>query len=164
MSGANNPTIYRHLLPANAPPPDRRNWKPWSRKYGHPYRTIDGLSHRVLKNTGKSGLTPLSPFATATLGLQTNAQRRQRNWLYYYQKDRFFSFTAAELQYMEALSAVDLNNYGRRSLTNNIHKIFDRSQWVNPRTGPRHLGFPPMLGNHQGLWTVCRISLDFHSS
>jgi hypothetical protein len=51
-------------------PPSRKHFAPLTdlaKKYGHPYKKIKGMSHRILKSTGKSGITPLSPFFPANM-------------------------------------------------------------------------------------------------
>jgi hypothetical protein len=43
------------MAPA-ALPPAAAPLSKLAKKYGHPYKRIDGKSHRILKNTGKSGI------------------------------------------------------------------------------------------------------------
>jgi hypothetical protein len=155
MSNSNAPTTYFHLHAPGVGEPKRRNWTTLAKNYGHPYKKISGINYRVLKNTGKSGITPLSPFRVNGLNFTTIAQREQKNSIYWTQRERFFSFTAVELRVMEALSALNPIIYGRLNLNNSIHGAFARSQWLTHRTHAKHLGFVPMLGLNNGHWTVC---------
>lgn len=131
-----------------------------ARKYGHPYRKIGNLSHRVLKNTGKSGLTPLSPF------LAPQAYHpdiwEQKIKLYYYQQHRYFSFTAAELCDLEVFSSLLTSEASISTLNNPIHPMYERSQWDTDKTLPKHLSFTPILDvpGQGGFWQVIHSTIS----
>ena len=107
------------------------------RKYGHPYQKINGMSHRILKNTGKSGITPLSPFFTIS-PTRSPGRQEYKYWVYYYQQHRYQGFTASELHAMESLSGLDTSLTTNR-LTNTIHAMFAKRQWDTETTLPRRL-------------------------
>ena len=108
-----------------------------ARKYGHPYKKINGMSHRILKNMGKSGITPLSPFFPIS-PTRSPGRQEYKYRVYYYQQHRYQGFTAAELYAMESLSGLD-TSLTTSSLTNSIHPMFAKRQWDTETTLPRHL-------------------------
>lgn len=77
------------------------------RKYGHPF----GERHKIIANTGKSGITPLqSPYAPRDH--LTAAQLLYRDDYNEYQINRCFGFTAHELEELDALHQ-RMRNLGR---------------------------------------------------
>lgn len=147
-----------HMLPPTAGRRNERNWSALAKKYGHPYKWIRGLNDRVLKNTGKSGLTPISPFLKEGLYNTPMSQQDQKQRLYIYQKERYYSFTAAELHTIQVFSALDRQNYGRQNLKTGIHEMFAKSQWQTDKTLPKHIGFVPIFGGFDGHWEVSNLS------
>jgi hypothetical protein len=158
--GANGPSGGRS--PGPRPPPGAgfvipgarkkdSNLTKLARKYGHPYRKLKGISHRLLKNTGKSGLTPLSPCLAHHL-LDPGYGRQKLAW-YYYQQRRFFSFTARELLDMDAYSSAFEGRFAS-NLTNPIHEMYERGRWDTERTLAKHIGFLPILEGpgKGGVW------------
>jgi hypothetical protein len=130
-----------------------------TRKHGHPYKKIKGMSHRILKYTGKSGITPLSPFFPQNMQNRTPRSRKQMYQFYYYQQHRYQGFTAAELYGMEALSGLDVA-VRSSNLTNSIHPMFGKDKWDTNTGLPRHLPFIPLFTGHDGLWQVCWTSFQ----
>jgi hypothetical protein len=123
-----------------------------AQRYGHPVGQTAGLSHRALRRTGKSGLTPLSPFHTTAKGSPHPSQDRKLR-VHYYQQHRFFGFSAAELNRMGALAACQTMPM-MSTLDNPIHPMFQRSQWDTEETLPKHLGFIPLYAGRNGHWQV----------
>jgi hypothetical protein len=130
-----------------------------ARKYAHPVArrgSPTNPSHRVLKNTGKSGLTPLSPFLAYSNSLyKTFAEERFKRRLYQYQRSRYYGFTAAELRDMQAMSAL-VGDGVRGALANPVRPLFERGKWDTEASLHRHLSFLPILEGkgEGGLWTV----------
>src|SRR3954463_7855110 len=107
-----------------------------ARTYGHPVRKTGAISHRVLKYTGKSGLTPLSPFR-AVDGRPIVIKRGKKR-LYYYQQNRFYGFTTAELRRIGSMASF-LPGRVRSTLNISIHPMFEKSKWDTEQTLPKHL-------------------------
>ena len=148
--------------PAAAPEQRPAQLTNLARKYGHPYRKINGMSHRILKNTGKSGITPLSPFFTAS-PTQSPDRQKHKYRVYYYQQHRYQGFTAAELHEMESLSALDTSPISS-GLTNAIHAMFLKSQWDTEATLSRHVPLLPLFTGKDGFWQVCLNPAPFDVS
>ena len=125
-----------------------------AKKYGHPYKKIKGMSHRILKSTGKSGITPLSPFFPANMIPRNPTGQRQKYQFYFYQQHRYQGFTAAELHNMESLSAFDTTATSS-PLLNPIHPMFGKAKWDQVGTSSRHLPLIPLFTGHDGFWQVC---------
>lgn len=124
-----------------------------ARKYGHPYKKIKDMSHRILKYTGKSGITPLSPFFPQNMQNRTPRSRRQKYQFHFYQKHRYQGFAAAELHGMEALSALDTTKTSS-PLINPIHPMFAKDKWDGDNDIPRHWPLLPLFTGHKGFWQV----------
>ena len=140
---------------ATGPSPKKRR-TPLTRlasKYGHPYKKIKGMSHRILKFTGKSGITPLSPFFPQNMLNRTPRSQQQKYQFYFYQQHRYQGFTAAELHAMEALSALDTIKTSSQ-LSNAIHPMFGKDKWDRDSDLPRHLPLIPLFTGHDGFWQV----------
>lgn len=128
-------------VPSPVPPsttPAKAQLTTLAKKYGHPYKKIRGFSHRILKNTGKSGLTPLSPFVLT----MDPASLWQKYRLFYYQQHRYFGMSALDSTPM----AINLENP--------IHPMFSKKKWDSDVLLRRHLGRIPLLGGHDGFWEV----------
>jgi hypothetical protein len=124
-----------------------------AKKYGNPEGITKApwggsLNHGILTGTGKSGLTPLSPWST-TQHSETNAL--SRSYLYFYQKARLWGFSAAELKTMHSLSALEDGPLMGTRFTNPIHPLFARSQWIDSPTSP----LIPLGAGFEGFWEVC---------
>jgi len=78
---------------------------------------------------------------------------RKRNNLEPYQRSRLHGFTAHQLHRFEALAALDYSvmNHG---LSNPIHDVFEKKQWLTESEMPRHKGAIPILGGEGGFWLV----------
>ena len=107
---------------------------------------VEGQNHRILKSTGKSGLTPLSPFAH-------NEWTADRANLHFYQQSRFKGFSAAELEKMQALTALETRTV-KPNLGNPIHPIYALPNWATEASLPATLGPIPIRGDHEGYWLV----------
>ena len=121
-----------------------------AKKYGHPYKKIRGMRHRILKYTGKSGITPLSPFFLMNRGPRTPQSWQPKYQFYFYQQHRYQGFTAAELHAMESLSALDSRTTSS-SLGNAIHPMFGKDKWDKDNDLPRHLPLIPLFTGHDGV-------------
>ena len=124
-----------------------------AKKYSHPRGRFNGVDHGPLRNTKKSGLTPL----TSKRSNNGKGDRKKRN-LDAYQRSRFHGFTAEELRRFEALAALDEDVVGH-GLSNPIHEVFEKKQWLREEEMPKHRGAIPILGGCDGFWLV---SLLFH--
>jgi hypothetical protein len=119
-----------------------------AKKYSHPRGIFNGINHLPLRGTKKSGLTPLSPKFSDVW----KREKRRRN-LETYQRSRFHGYTADELHRFEALAALD-ETVMRHGLTNPIHAVFEKKQWLTEGEMPRHRGAIPILGGEDGFWLV----------
>jgi hypothetical protein len=122
-----------------------------AKKYSHPRGIFNGTNHRPLRNTNKSGLTPLSPKFT-----NSRKEGRKRTNLEAYQRSRFLGFEADERHCFEALAALDENAMSH-GLTNPIHAVFEKKQWLREEETPRHRGAIPILGSEGGFWLVSSL-------
>lgn len=104
---------------------------------------VRGANSKILKNTGKSGLTPITP------GIFSDGQRYLQN----YQKRRYYGFSAAELNAMEAMAALNTETM-TSTLDNPVHPMYELSQWETYQQMGKHLGPIPIRGDHEGYWVV----------
>lgn len=122
-------------------------WAPLQEDQGHE------PSHSK-KNTGKSGITPLSPFFPQNMANRTLRSRQQKYQFYFYQQHRYRGFTAAEIHGMDALSA--LNTIKTSSpMINVIHPMFGKGKWDKENELPRQWPLIPLFYGHDGFWQVC---------
>lgn len=70
-----------------------------------------------------------------------------------YQRKRFRRFTTAELTELDAIEALDQNEYNDE-LNSPIHPIYQRDQWFLETHLETHEAAIPILGDFEGLWTV----------
>ncbi|KUJ09625.1 uncharacterized protein LY89DRAFT_787913 [Mollisia scopiformis] len=140
------------LLPPNKRQEYTQNLTDLAKKYTHPLGKTGAADHRILFNTGKSGITPISSPPPCLI--ETDQQKLSRNQLKAYQKTRFRGFTTAELKELNALEPLDFETH-KNELTNiDIHPAFRRKRWLTEKDLPKHLGVPPILGGLDGLWEV----------
>ncbi|KAJ5041224.1 uncharacterized protein L3040_005772 [Drepanopeziza brunnea f. sp. 'multigermtubi'] len=140
-------------------PPGRRNLANLTnlaRKYTHPVKTIGKISHRVLKNTGKSGLTPITPnprshnrIATPLLTPNSLPSRLVEK----YQTRRFYGFSAEELQTLNAITGLD-NQAGDSTLDEMIHPLFAEAKWERSDGMGLNVGPLPIRGGIDGYWVA----------
>ncbi|PBP19973.1 hypothetical protein BUE80_DR009195 [Diplocarpon rosae] len=131
-----------------------------AKKYSHPVKTINQLSHRVLKSTTikKSGLTPLLPVPFFQRDIPTPflspASQRQRALLHY-QTRRFWGFSAAELQALGVVAGLDTG--ASRSTLDAVaktHMLYQRTQWETLDEMGAHVGPVPIRGGIEGFWVA----------
>lgn len=108
--------------------------------------TFASENHRLLKGTGKSGLTPLSPFHASP-----NAQKLQQ---FYHQRSRFFGFSAAELHDMEVLAALHTDAVTNTLGDVPVHVLFQKSRWEKESKMMSTRAPIPIRGGHDGYWLV----------
>lgn len=141
----------------------RETWTRLARKYGHP---IAGTGLRkggedselrvgFLRNTGKSGLTPIPKSINPTSPSKSMLDfARLRERLKKYQQIRLHGFTAAELAEMETLNAVD-DTAMQCELGNAIHPLFAKDRWCREAEMPKDQAYLPIYGDYPGdLWDV----------
>jgi hypothetical protein len=104
------------------------------------------------KNTGKSGLTPVNTFTSPSKADDFDYK------VHYYQQHRFRGFTTISLQDFEAMATLDKTNM-KMGLTNPIHPLLEKSQWIKEEDMPSHLGSIPLRGGYDGYWLVGFYSL-----
>ncbi|KAG4440489.1 hypothetical protein IFR05_004024 [Cadophora sp. M221] len=131
-------------------------WTDIAKIYGHyigPGINEDGLAEDHLRNTGKSGLTPLpTPEVGATAAESQNILARKLEHEKS-QRARLRGFTAAELLDMEVLAYFDKDPMPDEP-TIVIHPAFQLSNWVTQNSLPKHRGAVPLLGEYDGLWVA----------
>lgn len=108
----------------------------------------------VLKNTGKSGLSPILPLPSTPGSPRTTRIRKWRHeGLIRHQKLRFMGFLASELHSLQALAPLDVSP-GEMTLNNQIHPFFRKERWADEADLPKNQGPIPLLGDHDGFWLV----------
>lgn len=140
------PKMTSNAVPFHGKLPNPPHYTEFAQKYTHPR----GRENRVIKHTGKSGLTPLSPF----LDNVPVAERRRKTRLYGYQVGRYHGFTARDLMTLEAYSALN-NDQVQNNLQNQIHPLYQKHKWDSSASLPRHYGSLPLGGPYAGHWEVC---------
>ncbi|KUJ13001.1 uncharacterized protein LY89DRAFT_785531 [Mollisia scopiformis] len=141
------------FLPANLRAKKVTAYTELAKKYSHPIGQWYPISdHRILRNTGKSGITPLPRLDPEEMITDTvQAEREKREELEIYQRRRLNGFTPAELHDMEALAAL-IDEPMRNNLENDVHPIFERRWWMEEKDLPKHQGLIPLLGDYEGFW------------
>ena len=149
---------------ANLHPPAVRqrqvaNYTDVAKKYSHPIGNwLRQADNRIIRNTGKSGLTPLPP--TDPDEMITNKVQVQRAKLHeyeIYQRRRLCGFTPGELVAIET-AAPFIPDSLKSNLHNAIHPIFEQRWWVTETDLPKNMGLIPLLGEYDGFYTVsCKI-------
>lgn len=81
------------------------------------------------------------------------AQRANRIEYEIYQRRRLGGFTPAELESMGVLAPL-INDEMKGNLGSDIHPIFEKKWWLVESDLPKHMGLIPLLGDHDGFWTV----------
>lgn len=114
------------------------------------------FDHGPLKGTGKSGLTPVSPWieGTAKSPRSWKVRKRIERW----QNCRFYGWSARELNSLEALSAFQTalpNN-----LTNELHPLFQLDRWMKKEELPLHRPLYPLPTGCEGFWEVFCLFQD----
>lgn len=82
----------------------------------------------------------------------------QKLKLHYHQRNRFQGFSAAELDEMEALAALQMGEV-KSQLINPIHKLFDKASWETAESMGATRAPIPIRGDHPGYWLVsqCKV-------
>lgn len=107
-----------------------------------------------MRNTGKSGLTPIRPLNPDGLSNEALGQLyRERVAYEVYQRRRLVGFTPDELKKIEALAGLD-DTLMEYNLTNDIHPIFQLPAWLSEAELPKHQALIPTLGDYNGFWSV----------
>lgn len=123
-------------------------WTSFAKKYSRPLGKFASVDHRILGNDGKSGLTPRGiPLAPRHI------RGKRAVELDVYQRKRFNGFTTLDLRNMQALAALDTNEF-LHGLENPIHPCFGKNRWVIENDMPKHKGAIPILGKEEGFWMV----------
>ncbi|KAE8454261.1 hypothetical protein EG329_005186 [Mollisiaceae sp. DMI_Dod_QoI] len=124
-----------------------------AKKYSHPTGNWLAIAdNRVLRNTGKSGLTPLLPLDVNQLLTEATERQYARHVeLEIYQRRRLIGFTAAEMQTLEALAGLEKSSMNYH-LNTPVHPVFERRWWMSQRDLPKHRALIPILGDHDGPW------------
>lgn len=128
-------------------------------KYGHP----DGKIHKIIANTGKSGLTPVEhPPRHRPV---SKSQQKYIKTLEKYQQKHCRGFTTQELVELESFAPLyrerDTVGHARTGLGSfgeemPIHPLFARPKWEYPL--PAHMGKIPLPEGLPGYWEVCDSS------
>ncbi|KAL2063121.1 hypothetical protein VTL71DRAFT_6193 [Oculimacula yallundae] len=118
------------------------NYTDFAKKYGHP-RGISKLriDHTILKYTGKSGLSPLSPGKYRQSDATTKEEERRRQGakrLREYQRKVLLGFTSEELHKMDALPGMDARKMEFQLSTVPIHPMLAQCQWLADSKLPEH--------------------------
>lgn len=126
-----------------------------AKKYSHPIGNWDYPDNRILRNTGKSGLTPVEnadfeEMLTDNIGWQ----RSQRTYLEMYQRRRFNGFSIQELYRLESMAAFDLMTMKWDMIFDDVDPIFEKRYWVAEKDMYRHRAHVPILGDYAGFWSV----------
>ncbi|KAI6716060.1 hypothetical protein JHW43_001444 [Diplocarpon mali] len=131
-----------------------------AKKYGHPVKTINYLSHRVLKSptTKRSGFTPLLPIPVSERNLSTPAlspASQRHRALVGYQTRRFWGFSARELQALGAVAGLD-TGAGSSTLdaVAKTHVLYQRTQWETIDEMGAHAGPVAIRGGIEGFWVA----------
>ncbi|KAF8860479.1 hypothetical protein BDZ45DRAFT_688468 [Acephala macrosclerotiorum] len=147
------------LLPSNLREQRVAGYTDLARKYSHPIGNwIQHIDHRILRNTGKSGLTPIGPLNPDGLSNEVLGQLYREHVAYeVYQRRRLVGFTPDELKKIEALAGLD-DTPMEYNLTNGIHPIFQLPAWLSEAELPKHQALIPTLGDYNGFWSVSGLS------
>jgi hypothetical protein len=116
-------------------------------KLAKKYGTFD---HGPLKGTGKSGLTPVSPWVEGTARSPRGWKVRKR--IERWQKTMYYGWTASELNSLEALAA--FQTAMPNNLTNELHPIFQLDRWIKKEELPLHRPPYPLSKGREGFWEV----------
>jgi hypothetical protein len=137
----------------------QRNLTELAVRFGHP----TGRDHKIIANTGKSGLTPVY----VPRHIRASLSQEQRNYikaLELYQRDKALAFTIQDLADLEAfapyykswpLDGREDDGIDFETLkTIPIHPLYAKSKW--DRTRLNNIGKIPLGSHKSGYFEVCR--------
>ncbi|KAH7323528.1 hypothetical protein BKA65DRAFT_567302, partial [Rhexocercosporidium sp. MPI-PUGE-AT-0058] len=132
------------------------NYTEFAKKYGHPRGISRNRDHTILKYTGKSGLTPLSPgvYSESLPSPREIRRRRGAQRLRDYQRSILTGFTTDELNRMESLPATDTREKKQRLSGIPIHPLLAQKQWLQESELPKHQGNIYTWGDMMGAWNA----------
>lgn len=141
-------------------PDERQNrvqdWTDLAKKYGHPVGKKGDVDRRILRDTGKSGLTPVitSPDPDSGRRITRRTISEHKKPQIDYQRKRFHGFTTPELRLLEAWNFGNTDQIESRLQLLPIHSVFQKARWNTVRTMPKNRAPVPMLGDDERFWDV----------